>query len=144
MTESASGNVVPVEDLYILAEVGQIYYVRGETEKAEKVFRGALVLAPEDPTLKYLYGTVCSALKRYDEALACYEVALNKNPKASPVLLNKAQALLSLDRKAEAIQIFKSLIEGEEATPAVRKNAEAMLKFAETGEIPAAPEEEQK
>ena len=34
------------EEVQALLEVGQIYYLRGEYAKAEKVFRGALVLSP--------------------------------------------------------------------------------------------------
>ncbi len=119
------------EEVQALLEVGQIYYLRGEYDKAEKVFRGALVLSPGNGDLLAAAGAACHVQKKHDEALALYEKALDACPSESCAKSNRAELLLLAGKKEEAIAELKATVEQAGLGNMVGDRAEALLKLAE-------------
>ena len=66
-----------------LDEAGKAAYARGDYARAERLFRQALVGAPDEPRLHYHHGVVLTHLHRWSEAAAAYEKALALRPPAS-------------------------------------------------------------
>jgi len=77
-----------------MCEVGQVYYLRGEYGKAEKVFRGALVLSPGNGDLFSAIGAALQAQGKHDEATAMYEQALNSCPSEPSAKVNRGEIFL--------------------------------------------------
>lgn len=119
------------EEMQVLLEVGQIYYLRGEYENAEKVFRGALVLSPGNGDLFAAAGAACHVQKKHDEALAFYEKALDACPAESCAKSNRAELMLLAGNKEEAIAELKATIEQAGLGNTLGDRAQALLKIAE-------------
>jgi clan AA aspartic protease (TIGR02281 family) len=66
-----------------LNEAGKAAYGRGEYARAERLFRQALVAAPDEPQVHYHHGVALTHLHRWVEAAAAYEKALALRPPAS-------------------------------------------------------------
>jgi glyoxylase-like metal-dependent hydrolase (beta-lactamase superfamily II) len=54
--------------------------------------------------------------ERLDEALECFEVALNMNPQNAAALLSKGLALTELGQYEKALEIFQKVLEAEPGT----------------------------
>lgn len=122
------------EEVVALLEVGQIYYLRGEYEKAEKVFQGALVMQPGDGDLLAALGATYHVQKKYELALACYEAALKACPSESCSKANRGELLLLMGHKEEAIRELKATIEQHGADHPLGERAAALLNLAQTAE----------
>ena len=58
-----------------LVAEGQALFVDGETEAAERKYREALSMRPQDPAANYHLGVLLRVLQRRDEAITCLEIA---------------------------------------------------------------------
>lgn len=63
-----------------LNEAGKAAYTKGDFATAERLFRQALVRAPDEPLLHYHQGITLMRLSRWQEASAAFEAALRLNP----------------------------------------------------------------
>jgi clan AA aspartic protease (TIGR02281 family) len=63
-----------------LNEAGKAAYTKGDFAAAERLFRQALVKAPDEPLLHYHQGITLMRLSRWHEASAAFEAALRLNP----------------------------------------------------------------
>ena len=66
-----------------LNEAGKAAYARGEYATAERLFRRALVAAPDEPQVHYHHGVALTHLHRWAEAAVAYERALALRPAPS-------------------------------------------------------------
>jgi tetratricopeptide (TPR) repeat protein len=55
-------------------------------------------------------GKVLSELKRYDEAIKCYDEGINLSPNSKEALFEKGNALNNVGRHEEAVDYFNQAI----------------------------------
>lgn len=113
------------EQIDELRMTGFSFLREGHYKKAILFFEGLVVLNPSSPydiqTLGALYleiGETKKALKMLDRALLI-------TPSHQPTLLNKVKALLSLNQRAEALEIAKILTSS--ADGAIANDATALV-----------------
>jgi tetratricopeptide (TPR) repeat protein len=119
------------EEVWTLLEVGQIYYLRREFDKAEKVFRGALVLSPGNGDLYAALGAALHVQKKHEEALECYEKALKVCPSESCSKANRGELLLLAGKTEEALKELKETIEQQGDGHPLSERAKVLLNIAE-------------
>jgi tetratricopeptide (TPR) repeat protein len=66
-------------------------------------------LDPKNKNANNAKGLALMADKRYEEALAEFDMALKIDPKFSTASINRMHALLALDRQKEAIDVLLRL-----------------------------------
>jgi predicted O-linked N-acetylglucosamine transferase (SPINDLY family) len=79
---------------------------RGELERGIDFIRESLRLNPRQPAASANIGAALLQLKRADEALEQYDVALAQPPGSAATHFGRATALLELDRTDEALAAF--------------------------------------
>ena len=126
------------EEVQALLEVGQVYYLRGEYGKAEKVFRGVLHLSPGNGDIHAALGATYHVQGKTDLALECYEQALQACPSESCAKANRGELMLLGGDRDAAVRELKDTIEREGEDSPLGERAAALLKVAE-----AAAEQEQ-
>lgn len=131
-----------LDDLFVLMEVGRIYYLRDEYEKAEKVFRGVIAIAPEATNAIYAAGIACYCQKKYHPALELLDQALALKPDMDLARAARAKVYLALGRQQEAIDDFKKIETPVEGVPGIPEHAKGLLQALEHAESPrSAPED---
>ncbi|MCP3962175.1 MAG: tetratricopeptide repeat protein [bacterium] len=93
--------------------VGGLLVNQRDDEAARSHFETALELAPEllDPRIKL--GNIAARAERFDEAIAAYSEALNRNPASSAALLKRAAARMSQGQEPQAIADLEQLLANE-------------------------------
>jgi tetratricopeptide (TPR) repeat protein len=74
------------------------------------LYREALSLRPEDADIWTSQGEMFSELGRAEEALACYDKAIELRPDRRLPRINKARQLVVAGRKAEGVKEFSELV----------------------------------
>ena len=91
--------------------LGLGYYQLGDFEKSIDAFRRGLKAQPDNvKLLSYNLGNTYYAMKSYEEALQCYSDSLNSDPFFYEALLNRANALLMLDRLVSAKEDYVEFV----------------------------------
>ena len=91
--------------------LGLGYYQLGEFEKSIDAFRRGLKAQPDNiKLLSYNLGNTYYAMKSYEEALLCYSDSLKADPTFYEALLNRANALLMLDRLVSAREDYVEFV----------------------------------
>ncbi len=124
-------NVEPADSMYeqinrgnvnLLNTIGYYFLGKDSTQKSKKFFIQAIDLAPRSANPYDSMGDYYVAVANFDSALICYEKALEQNPKFYASKINKGKMLEKLNRKNEAILVYKELVKespdnrfGEEA-----------------------------
>ncbi|MGA2099539.1 MAG: tetratricopeptide repeat protein [Candidatus Sulfotelmatobacter sp.] len=80
-----------------------------DTRDAEKEFRRAIELDPNNAKAHHWFATSLQAVGRHQEALAEIETARKLDPHSSAILADEGQLLESAGRHAEAIQVLTQL-----------------------------------
>lgn len=83
-------------------------------QKAERLFREALHLAPQDHRNPLVYGNLAKvqvAMGQKDRALTSYDLALNLVPKNVPLLMSRAALYLEKGNLAKAITDYRNVID---------------------------------
>jgi tetratricopeptide (TPR) repeat protein len=111
-------------------EVSQIYYLRGEYQKAEKVLRGALVMSPENPDLYACLGATCQAQGKNEEAVKYYQQAIKSCPSEQCSHSNLGEMLLIEGKIDEAIEEFTKALDLLDPSDPVAERASALLQIA--------------
>jgi len=102
---------------------------------AEKEFRRAIELDPNNVKAHHWYATFLPALGRHDEALTEIDLARKLAPDSSSILADKAELLWSAGHHEQALQLLKQL----EAAEPDFISPHLYLRFAyfETGDYPS-------
>ena len=115
------------------AERGNALVNLGQYEEALSSFARSLALAPERAETWSDRAVAFWNLERYPEALASVEAALERDPNLSSGLYNKGRILVSLERDADAVEVYRLALaaEGQAIDPneraAVLVNLSALL-----------------
>ena len=88
-------------------------YGRWDTATADKEFRRAIELDPNNSVAHHWYGTFLIALRRYQEALTEIERAQALDPTSNSVVADKGVILFAAGRISEATDLLKQVEETE-------------------------------
>lgn len=122
---------ISLEEVQLLCEVGQVYYLRGEYAKAEKVFRGALVLSPGNGDLYSAVGAALQAQGRQDEAIAMFEQALNACPSEPSAKVNRGELFMKMGELDAAQRELNAAIELDGGQTYISERARVLLQLIE-------------
>jgi tetratricopeptide (TPR) repeat protein len=98
------------ENIDLLNNLGYHYLRNEHFQKSKSFFSKAIEISPGQANPYDSMGDYYVALAKYDSALICYENALKKNPKFAASKFNKGKMLEKLNRKQEAITVYKELL----------------------------------
>jgi Flp pilus assembly protein TadD len=101
----------------VLVLVGQIHVQANRLDAAEKCFRDALRVNPEDAEAWSGLGDVSQTQKNLQQALANYEKGLALKPDLLYTLLNAGQACDKLDRQADAERYYRRALQLDAQSP---------------------------
>jgi DNA-binding winged helix-turn-helix (wHTH) protein/Tfp pilus assembly protein PilF len=102
---------------------------------AEKEFRRAIELDPNNVKAHHWYATFLNALGRHDEALTEIDLARKLAPDSSSILADKGELLWSAGHHERALQLLKQL---EAAEPDfISPHVYLRLAYFETGDYPS-------
>ncbi len=104
--------------LYILA--AQIAIEQDSLIEADKNVTKARLLAPTNAEALYISGVIAQRWQRNEEALNYYTQAENSNPSELAFLLARAETLVVLDRKSEALSALKDKLVYFDNSSAIR------------------------
>ena len=80
---------------------------QGELELAERELATARVLDPKNAEADYLSGVICQRWQKPDAAAEFYEIACEKNPAELAYVLARAEMLVAMDRRSDAITMLQ-------------------------------------
>jgi DNA-binding winged helix-turn-helix (wHTH) protein/Tfp pilus assembly protein PilF len=101
---------------------------------AEKEFRRAIELDPNNAKAHHWYATFLHALGRHEEALTEIELARKFAPDSSSILADKGELLWAAGHHEEALQLLKQLEAGE--PDFISPHVYLRLAYFETGDYP--------
>lgn len=136
MAEEIAG-LVPVsrDEVVILLESGYVLMDMGRFDNAREVFGGTAALLPKSEVPQLALGTLEFAQGRHDKALQAYRRAQQLSPKSALPRAHAGEALLFLNKPAEAVRELKAAIEVEPDGDGARL-AQALLDAKEAGALP--------
>jgi tetratricopeptide (TPR) repeat protein len=102
---------VSIKDLRSVIDKCKHYYDKGELEKELDYLRQATSKYPNSFDLWNLKSMALVKLKKYDEAISCFELAIMLNPKSSSLWMNKGDCLLRQGKVEEAMKSFNYALE---------------------------------
>lgn len=91
---------------YILR--ARILLEKGETASASEALDLALLNGADNAETDYLSGMISQRYGKFDDALAWYSRAVQREPMHAPYVVAVAETLVSLDRVAEALALVQS------------------------------------
>ena len=110
------------------------FYGMWDAADAEKEFRRALELDPNNVKAHHWYATFLHALDRHDEALTEIDLARKLAPDSSSILADKGELLWAAGQYEPALQLLKQL---EAAEPDfISPHVYLRLAYFETGDYP--------
>jgi protein O-GlcNAc transferase len=83
---------------------------KGDLERAERLYREALLLAPERPSVMNNLATVCIALKKYTDARLLCERLLEIDPEDETALLNLGNCQLKSISAEDALRTYDRVL----------------------------------
>ncbi len=101
----------------MLNTLGYRYLNNENYPQSKKAFLQAIDLSPQRANPYDSLGDYFVAEANYDSALICYEKALEQDPKFFTSKVNKGKMLEKLNRKDEAIAIYKELVKESPDSP---------------------------
>ncbi len=102
--------------------LGLIYLHQQQFEKAAECFDELFQIFPEDAEINYHYGYALQQLKKYDEAISFYELALLAQPGYSDALNNLGLIYFEQNKIAEAEEKFLSALQFSPDDPKIYNN----------------------
>jgi tetratricopeptide (TPR) repeat protein len=94
----------------VLSACGNFCESRGDLERAAALFRRSVELLPDSGILLNSLGTALGELGRLDEAIACFEKAMNVDPLYAPSYYNLVIGLYPRGRHREIISRLENLM----------------------------------
>lgn len=98
---------IEVEEVYAK---GYNHYQEGEFEKALAAFSALIQLDPYVAKHWIAVGAALHAQKEFRQAIGMYDIAEKLDEKDMRILYYRAQSLLALDEKAEAMQVLEKIV----------------------------------
>ena len=98
------------ENLSELRVTGYSFFLQGKYQIASLYFETLIRLAPESAYDHQVLGALYLESNEDEMAIEVLDHALELDPSHNPTKLNKAKALIMLDRKEEAIKLAKELM----------------------------------
>ncbi len=86
----------------------RILLEKGETASASEALEEGLRHGADSAETDYLSGIICQRYRKKEEALAWYQRAAQREPMNAPYVVAVAETLVSLDRRAEALELVRS------------------------------------
>lgn len=90
---------------------GEIHLRKNELIEAIKSFTRAIEISPKNPYRYEVVGDILLGIQMWDEAEKMYKLALSHELVFQPILEGLSAALVNANKKQEAINYFKKLIE---------------------------------
>jgi Flp pilus assembly protein TadD len=112
------------------ANLGNALFQRGDFASAEKEYRRALVLEPENPEFLIGLARLLRATKRHDEAAFQLQAACRVAPRNSTAHMELGIVLFELGRTKEGLEHLRESVHWNEESATARQNLAAAL-FAE-------------
>jgi len=136
MAQEIAG-LVPIskDEVVVLLESGYVLMDMGRFDDARDVFNGAIALLPKSEVPHLALGTLEFAMGRHDKALQAYRRAQALAPKSGLPRAHAGEALLFLNKPAEAVRELKAAIETEPDGDGARL-ALTLLEAKEAGALP--------
>jgi tetratricopeptide (TPR) repeat protein len=97
-------------DIAIRQTVAQSYVRQGEKERAIDEYEDLENKYPTNPSVQFLKGNTFDELKKHEEAIACFDKAIELDPKDASAYINKGVALGNLKKYEEAIACYDKAI----------------------------------
>ena len=104
------------EQLEELRFSGFSFLREGHYQKALLFFKALVILDPTSVYDAQTLGALYLQSGEDEKALTALDQALKLDPTHEPSLLNKAKALLTVNRKLEAVQLIKELKKSKDST----------------------------
>ena len=104
---------LPHEELYDIAEYGQMLYKQGKYDDAETIFYALTALEPYDENFHAALGAVYQRQKKTDEAIIEYDRALQCNEFLLVALVNRAELHLEKGMFEEVASALQRVFELE-------------------------------
>ena len=95
---------------YPFAILAQIFLLRRRNAKAEKMYRRALVIHPEQPSWNVRMAALLRHKKSFKEALHFYDVASRISPSRASAHFGRAKCLMALKKSDEAADALEAAI----------------------------------
>jgi tetratricopeptide (TPR) repeat protein len=136
MSQEIAG-LVPVskQEVVLLLESGYVLMDMGKWDEAREVFNGAIALLPKSEVPHLALGTLEFARGRHDKALQEYRKAQQLAPKSALPRAHAGEALLFLNKPAEAVRELNLALDLEPDGDGA-KLARALLEAKEAGALP--------
>lgn len=98
----------------------KVWIELGKLEQAEHELQAARTLDAKLAEADYLSGIICQRWEKPEAALKYYVSACEKSPAELAYLLARAEMLVTMDRRTEALEILKDRMTYFESSPAIR------------------------
>ncbi len=82
----------------------------GHSQSAERLLRQALLMDPQSAAARYAHAVTLSALRRHDEALACYDAVIALTPDFADAHMKRGLLLSQLGRFTDAIKSYDNAL----------------------------------
>ena len=102
------------EVLLTFANQGYLFYNQGKYPEAETIFKGLAALNPKDPYYHTALGSIRVAQEKYDEALECFEKAIEYDGDFICALVNRGEIRLRKGLVLEAAADFGKAVKLDE------------------------------
>ena len=104
-------NVIAINpsNLEAIVLVADIYSRQGQKERAESLYKKALLITKIYPEDWFAQGRALNALNKHEEALKSFNHALNKQPNNIQILREKEKTLLKLSFNQKAEKVHKDI-----------------------------------
>lgn len=121
------------DELYAIAHTGYFFLMQGKNEEARTLFEGLVAIDPRNDYYYRALGVIFHKLGDEERAMKQFGYAIRVNPRSPAAYINRAEVLLSLEKKSEAAQDLKKAISccGPRDVALLRKS-QALLRVVRT------------
>lgn len=99
------------DEAFYRVELALLLESSGDVRAAERMFRLAIELSPEDWGAKLAFGDFLARHRRFSEAVAAYEYAAELRPGAPDALKGLSRCYWALDDREKAMSVMSRLVE---------------------------------
>lgn len=105
--------LIPVlqSEVALLLEAGYLYMEMNKPKEAEEIFAGVAALVPHSDVPLICLGNLHFSQGRYERALKFHSEALKRQPKSALAQAHSGEALLFMNKRAEAKAALEKAIE---------------------------------
>jgi len=111
----------------MLYNLGNVYWHRGDLDKAESLWRSALPLSPDPTAVLYNLGLAASEKKRYAQAVELFRRAAQQSPSLAEPHVDLGKAYLEMGLKGQAELQFQAAVTLSPVDPRARNELGQLL-----------------